>query len=211
MTAMRIAGPLAQNGDADAQMLSGIIFLNGAAAGQEKNGETAGLMWLYKSSRQQNAEAQAVYAATLMSNGTPAKTAYDEIKLASSAGAPAGLFLLADVYLKGTFKENGPQPEDIEEGERLLLLAAQGGSPTAQLAEARRQQTAHKDLVEAYQWALLASKSPLVDKFADPMHSLSTAWSPEQRADAQKLLKELKSRMKPAQIKDAESRAAKTP
>lgn len=211
MNAMRIAGPLAQAGDPDAQLLSGIIFLNGAAAGQEKNGETAALMWLYKSSRQKNAEAQAVYAATLTKNGSPAKTVADETKLASDLGSPAGQFLQSDVYIKGTYLANGPQAEDIAEGERLLLLAAQGGDPAAQLAEARRQQTAHKDLVEAYRWALVASKAPLADKFADPLHSLSTAWTPEQRADAQKLLHELRALLKPAQVKDAESRAAKAP
>ena len=206
MKAMGIAGSLAQNGDPDAQMLSGLIFLNGAAAGQEKNGQGVALMWFYKAARQKHAEAQAVYAATLMKNGTPAQTVVDEIKLAADAGSPAGRLLQADVLLKGTFSDIVPVDED--EGEKLLTLAAKGGDPAAELALGRRHQTAHKDLVEAYRWTWLASKAPLADKFSDPMHSLSTAWTPEQQADAKKLLHELKAVMKPAQIKEAESRSA---
>ena len=206
MKAMGIAGSLAQNGDPDAQMLSGLIFLNGAAAGQEKNGQGVALMWFYKAARQKHAEAQAVYAATLMKNGTPAQTVVDEIKLAADAGSPAGRLLQADVLLKGTFSDIVPVDED--EGEKLLTLAAKGGDPAAELALGRRHQTAHKDLVEAYRWTWLASKAPLADKFSDPMHSLSTAWTPEQQADAKKLLHEVKAVMKPAQIKEAESRSA---
>src|ERR1019366_6454681 len=150
------------------------------------------LMWFYKSARQKNAEAQAVYAATLMTTTTPPQTIVDEIKLAADAGSPAGQLLQADVLLKGTYPDI--VPVDEEEGDKLLVSAAKAGDPAAQLSLARRQQTARKDLVEAYHWALLASKAPLVDKFSDPMHSLSTAWTPEQRTDAQKLLRELKSR-----------------
>ena len=205
-TAMKLAGPLAQNGDAEAQLLAGEIFLNGAAPGREKDGQQVALMWFYKSGRQKNAEAQALYANIISTNGSPDQTAFDEIKLAADAGSPAGQMLAADVFLKGTYPEISPVNND--EGEKWLALAAQGGDGAAQLTLARRYQTMRKDYVEAYHWALVASRHPLTDKFADPMHSLSTSWTPELAADAKKLLRELKSLMKPDQVKDAEARAA---
>jgi uncharacterized protein len=205
VTAMKIAGPLAQKGDPDAQLLAGMIFLNGAAPGQEKNGEQVALMWFYKSSRQKNAEAQASYAAAIMGGNSTDQTVFDELKLAADLKSPAGERLFSDVYMKGLFPEITPKDED--EGEKWLTLSAEGGDPAAQLDLARRFQTARKDLVEAYRWALTASRHPLVDKFADPLHGLSSAWTPEQKAESQKLLKELKSVMKPDQLKEAESRA----
>jgi hypothetical protein len=206
VSALRLSGALAQNGDADAELLTGTIFLNGAAPGREKDGATAALMWFYKSARQNNAEAQAAYAAAIEDNGTPAQTVVDEIKLAAEAGSPAGQLLQADVYLKGLYADL--VPADEEEGGKWLLLAAKGGDPAAELALGRRLQTAGKDLVEAYRWAFAAAAHPLVDKFADPLHFRSNTWSPEQRADAQKLVRDLRPRLSPAQIKDAESRAA---
>jgi hypothetical protein len=198
--AMRIAGPLARGGDPDAQMLSGMIFLNGAVPGREKDGQNVALTWFYKAARQKHAEAQAVYAATLMENGMPSETVVDEIKRAADLGSPAGERLQADVYLKGLYPDI--VAPDEQEGARWLKLAAQSGDPTAQLALARRLHA--KDPVEAYRWALAASRHPLVDKFQDPLHSLTTAWMPEQQADAKKLLQELL--LTPAQIKEAESR-----
>jgi TPR repeat protein len=189
--AMVIAGPLAQRGDPDAQLLVGLIFLNGGAAGQEENTRPAALMWFYKSARQKNAEAQALYAASIKDNGTPAQTVVDEIKLAADSKSPAGELLQADVYLKGLYPD--VVPVDDQAGEKWLVLAAQGGDPTAQLALAHRLQSA-KDLAGASRWALAASQHPLADKFSDPLHSLTSAWTPEQQADAQKLLRELRPR-----------------
>jgi TPR repeat protein len=186
VSAMRIAGQLAQNGDPDAQLLTGIIFLNGAAPGREKEGQAAALMWFYKSARQNNAEAQALYAATIMTNGTPAQTVVNEIKLAADLKSPAGELLQADVYLKGSYSDI--VPKDDAEGEKWLNLSAQGGDPAAQLALARRLQAA-KNSAEARRWALAASQHPLVDKFSDPLHSLTSAWTPEQAADAKSFLR----------------------
>lgn len=205
VAAMKIAGPFAQNGNPDAQFLAGLIFLNGAAPGREKDGQNVALMWFYKSSRQKNAEAQAVYAATLMTNGSPVQTIVDEIKLAAEAGSPAGLRLLADVYLKGLYPDVTPKDED--EGEKWLRKAAQAGDPTGQLDLAHRSQ-AKKDFPEAYHWALLASRHPVTDKFSDPERSLSSSWSQGEKEDVEKLLKELKSVMTPGQIKEAAGRAA---
>lgn len=205
VSAMRISGALAQNGDADAELLTGAIFLNGAAPGREKDGATAALMWFYKAARQNNAEAQAAYAAAIEDNGTPAQTVVDEIKLAAAAGSPAGELLQADVYLKGLYADL--VPADEQEGEKWLLLAAKGGDPEAELALGRRLQAAGKDFVEAYRWTFAAASHPLVDKFQDPLHLRSNAWSPEQRADAQKLIHDLRPRLAPAQIEDAEGRA----
>src|ERR1019366_1617990 len=108
---MRIVGPLAKNGDADAQMLAGMIFLNGAAEGREKDSQGVALTWLYKAARQKNAEAQDVYAATIMGNGTPPQTVVGEIKLAAASASPAGELLLADVYLKGLYADIVPQDD----------------------------------------------------------------------------------------------------
>jgi outer membrane protein assembly factor BamE (lipoprotein component of BamABCDE complex) len=207
VTAMKIAGPFAQNGNADAQFLAGLIFLNGAAPGHEKDGQNVAMMWLYKSSRQKQPEAQAVYASALMDNNGPSSTIVDEIKAAADEGSPAGLRMLADVYLKGLYQDVTPKDED--EGGKWLLKAAQAGDPTAQLDLAHRS-SASKDFVEAYHWALLASRHPVTDKFSDPERSLSASWTAGEKEDVEKLLKELKSVMPPAQLKDAASRA-KTP
>ncbi|MFI5362044.1 MAG: tetratricopeptide repeat protein [Elusimicrobiota bacterium] len=202
VSAMRIAGSLAQNGDPDAQLLTGVIFVNGAAPGREAEGRSAAQMWFYKSARQNNAEAQALYAASIMDNGTPPQTVVNEIKLAADLKSPAGERLQADVYLKGLYSDI--VPKDEREGEKWLELAAQGGDPTAQLALGRRFQSG-KNPVEAYRWALAASSHPLVDKFRDPLHSLTSAWTPEQQADAKKLIQDLRPRLTPAQLKDAEN------
>jgi TPR repeat protein len=204
--AARVALPLAQNGDPDAQLLAGLIFLNGAAAGQEKTVLPTALMWIYKSSRQKNAEAQAVYAAALMDNGTPAQTVVNETLSAGALHAPAGDLLTAGLYLNAPYPEIAPKDE--AEGEKWLLLAAQGGSPTAQLALGRFERESKKDPVEAYRWTLAASGHPLVGKLDDPLHSLSSAWTQEQRDDAKNYLKELQKLMTPAQLKDAKNRAA---
>jgi TPR repeat protein len=202
--AMRIASPYAQNGDPDAQFLAGLIFLNGAAPGHEKDGLNVAQMWLYKASRQKHAEAQAIYTANLMANNGPSPTIVEEAKTAAATGNPAGLRLLADVYLKGQYQDVAPQDE--EEGRKWLLKAAQAGDPTGQLELARRSRD-KKDLVESYLWALRASKHAVTDKFADPEHSLSSSWTQAQKDDAAKLIMELRSVMKPAQIKEAVSRA----
>ena len=208
VNAMRIASPYAQNGDADAQFLAGLIFLNGAAAGHEKDGQNVGMMWLYKSSRQKHAEAQAVYTKLLMDTNGPSTTIVDEAKTAAAEGSPAGLRLLADVYLKGDYADVTPKDED--EGQKWLLKAAQAGDPTGQLDLAHRLQ-AQKDLVEAYHWALLASKHAVTDKFSDPEHSLSSSWTQGEKDDAAKLIMQLRATMKPDQIKEGASRASAAP
>lgn len=205
VNAMRIASPYAQNGDPEAQFLAGLIFLNGAAAGHEKDGMNVAQMWLYKASRQKHAEAQAIYTANLMANNGPSTTIVDEAKAAAATGNPAGLRLLADVYLKGEYQDVVPKDED--EGEKWLLKAAQAGDPTGQLELAHRMKD-KKDLVEAYHWALLASRHPVTDKFSDPEHSLSSSWTGGEKEDVAKLIMELRATMKPAQIKEAEGLAA---
>lgn len=205
VNAMRIASPYAQNGDPEAQFLAGLIFMNGAAPGHEKDGMNVAQMWLYKASRQKHAEAQAIYTANLMANNGPSTTIVDEAKTAAATGNPAGLRLLAEVYLKGEYQDVAPKDED--EGEKWLLKAAQAGDPTGQLELARRMKD-KKDLVEAYHWALLAAKHPVTDKFTDPEHSLSSSWTQGQKEDDAKLIQELRSVMKPDQVKEAQSRAA---
>jgi uncharacterized protein len=202
--AMKIAGPFAQNGDPDAQFLAGLVFLNGAAPGHEKDGQNVAMMWLYKSSRQKHPEAQAVYTDNLMKSGGPSPTVVDEAKAAAAAGSPAGLRLLANVYLTGDYADVAPKDED--EGGKWLLKAAQAGDPTGQLDLAHRL-AGKNDRVEALRWALRASRHALTDKFADPEHSLSSSWTPGEKADAEKLIKELKSSMTAAQIKEAASGA----
>jgi TPR repeat protein len=208
VAAFKDAGPSAQDGNSDAQMLVAMIFLNGAAPGREKDGQNAAQMWLYKAARQKNAEAQAVYAALLMGGGAPAQTVVDEIKAAADMSAPAGKLLLADVYLKGLYPDIVPQ--DDKEGEKWLLLSAQGGDPAAQL-ELGRLLADRKNAVTAYRWTLAASRHEIVDKFADPMHSLSTGWSDGQSADARKFLAELKAKMTASQVRTAETAAASAP
>ncbi|HXS99299.1 MAG TPA: tetratricopeptide repeat protein [Elusimicrobiota bacterium] len=208
VNAMKIAGPFAQNGDPDAQFLAGLIFLNGAAAGHEKDGLNVAQMWLYKASRQKHAEAQAVYTANLMASNGPSTTIIDEAKTAAATGNSAGLRLLAKVYLSGDYADVTPKDED--EGEKWLLKAAQAGDPTGQLDLAHRMKD-KKDLVESYHWALLASRHPVTDKFTDPEHSLSSSWTQAQKDDAAKLIMELRAGMKPAQIEEAQTRATAAP
>ena len=204
VTAMKIAGPFAQNGNADAQFLAGLVFLNGAAPGHEKDGQNVAMMWLYKSSRQKQPEAQAVYASALIDNNGPSTTIVDEVKAAADEGSPAGLRMLADVYLKGLYPDVTPKDED--EGGKWLLKAAQAGDPTGELDLAHRSQAA-KDLPEAYYWALLASRHAVTDKFSDPERTLSASWTQGEKEDAEKLLKELRSVMTPVELLKATTRA----
>jgi hypothetical protein len=204
MTAMRIAGPLAQNGDADAQLLAGLIFLNGAAPGQEKNSQPVAMMWFYKSSRQKNAEAQAIYADQLSTGGAPSSTVVTEIQAAGATDSAAGKRLDAELYLNGAYADI--VPKDPEEGEKRMLEAARGGDPKAAF-ELAQFENRKPDLVEAYFWAFVAARHPVTDMFADPVHSLTSYWPADQKAAADKLMRGIPKYLSPAELKTATDRA----
>ena len=205
--ALLLAKPLAAAENSDAQLLLGLIYLAADDVGlQSDKGEA--LKWFYRSSRNKNAVAAALYAATIQGGGVPAATVAREVALASELRSPAGEGLQASFLLNGY--EDAVDP-DVPAGEALLLKAARDGDPLSQLRLGERAQDVSKDLVEAYRWILLASRHPFVDKFDDPLKASAYFWTAKDLAEAQERLKNLGPLMKLAQIEEAESRATKTP
>ena len=201
--ALKIVNPLAGAGDPQAELLLGLVFFTAEDAGLQSNVDEA-LRWFYQASRQNNCEAAALYAATIKGRA-PSKTVAAETALAASQGCASGKLLQAAMLLQGY---EDIVAADVSAGEELLLSAAQDGSARAQLDLGRRL-GAKKDLVGAYRWTLLASRHPLVDKFADPLNGLSNVWRPEDRAETETRLAELRRSMTPAQIAQATSLAAR--
>lgn len=173
-----VARPLADADNADAQMLMGLLYSDDRASGPEA--ANAALKWLYRAGRKKNGEAAYGYAVLLEKSNTSAGKIAEEYALASELGSPAGQLRRAQMLLDG-YKD--VVEKDPAEGEKLLLAAAEGGSPKAQMFLSARLEAA-KDLAGAAKWALAASKHPVTDKYDDPLHAYSNAWSAEERNQA---------------------------
>lgn len=208
VAALKIVNPLAGAGDPDAELLLGMIFFTANKAGMKNNVEEA-MRWFYQASRQKNCEAAALYATTIRERATP-ETVVRETLAASELGCPAGKLQEAALQLEGYKDVLAP---DAAAGEKLLLEVAQGGSAMGQLGVGRGYRDGKlggkKDLVQAYRWTLLASRHPIVGPFDEPLHAVSTAWTPEAQADAAGLLKELEGLMTPAQRAEAKRLAGR--
>jgi hypothetical protein len=202
--ALKIVNPLAGAENADAQLLLGQIFLHAKDLGMKDESAEA-MRWIYKSGRNGNCEASALYAASITGRSSAPNVA-SETASAAAQGCPFAEFLQGTLLLTGL---EDVVPADADAGTTLLVASAQAGFPPAQFALAKRYQTVAKDPVEAYRWTLLAARHPVADAFADPLRPSTNAWKAEDKAEADALLKTLKTAMTPAQLADATARAAK--
>jgi TPR repeat protein len=203
---LRLARPLAVAENPDAQLLLGLVYLTADDVGlQGDRGEA--LKWFYRSGRNKNAVAAALYATLIKTGGVPPVTVAQEAALAAELHGPAGEYLQASLLLDGY---EDVVTQDVPAGEAMLLRAARGGDAAAQLRLGERAQDVSKDLVEAYRWIWLASKQPLVDKFEDPLRAKAFFWTEKDLAEARERLKTLEPLLTPAQIKEALGRAAAT-
>lgn len=204
VNALKIVNPLAGAGDPEAQLLLGMIFFTAKDAGMASN-EGEAMRWFYQASRQKNCEAAAYYAASIQGRATP-ETVVKEAVAASEQGCPAAKLLEVKMLLEGYQDVLAP---DVPAGEKMLLGAAQDGSPQAQLKLGERLQNVSKDFVQAYRWTLAASKHPLVGPFDDPLHALSSGWSAANQAEAEARLQDLRKKMTPAQLAAAKRLAGR--
>ncbi len=206
-SALTLARPAAAAENPDAQLLLGLVYLTAGDVGlQGDQGEA--MKWLYKSSRNKNGVAAALYAKLLKDGGVPAVTVAREAALASGLGDPAAEELQASLLLDGY--EDAVE-KDVQAGELLLLKAARDGDPLARLRLGERYQDDEKDLVEAYHWILLAAKQPVVGKFDEPLKAVAFFWTAKDLDEARGRLEKLEGLMKPAQIREARRRAANAP
>lgn len=200
--ALRIAVPLADGGDADAQYLTGLILFTADQVGLRAD-QNAAARQFYLAGRQKNCEAAALYASTLGDRGSGTATV-EETAYAASLGCPAGKLLRGKLLLTG-FKDL--LEADPAQGETLLRESAGAGCPAAAAALGEHIAAGGKDPVEAYRWTLVAARHALVGPFDDPLHPLSNGWTADERAKAEAALAALKKTLKPAQAAEAEKRA----
>jgi hypothetical protein len=186
--ALKIANPLAGAENPDAQLLLGQIFFHAKELGMGDHSQEA-LRWFYKSSRNGNCEASALYASLLAGHSSATNVA-SETAYAAGQGCPFAKFLQASLLLTGL---EDVVPADADAGTTLLAASAQTGFAPAQLALAKRYQTIAKDPVQAAHWASLAAIQPVVNPFSDPLHPSVGAWRAEDQAEAVALARSLKS------------------
>ncbi|MFI5347118.1 MAG: tetratricopeptide repeat protein [Elusimicrobiota bacterium] len=203
--AYKIARPMADADNTDAQMLMGLLYSDELARGAGKESVNEAQKWFYRASRKKNCEAAYAYAALIEEGGASPEKVVEEFAFAAEMKCPAAELRQGLMLIDG-YKES--VAKDSDEGEKLLLEAAQGGSPQAQMILAERSQSVGKDPVEAYRWALAASTHPVVSKYDDPLHAYSNVWRAEDQAEARAKVKALAALMTPAQISDAKKRAA---
>jgi hypothetical protein len=198
-----LAKPLAAAENSDAQLLLGLVYAAADDVGlQGDKGEAE--KWFYRSSRNKNAVAAALYA-LFLKGGAPAATVARETAAAAMMGHPAAEGLQAQFLLSG-FEDAVEQ--DASAGTDLLLKAARGGDALSQLRLGERYQDEVKDPIEAYRWTLLASKQPVAGKFDDPLKGMAYFWTDKDLSEARERLKKLEPLLKPAEIKEAQRRAA---
>jgi TPR repeat protein len=202
--AYKIARPLADADDANAQLLMGLLYSDERARAAGKESLAEAQKWFYRASRKQNCEAAFAYASLLEEGGASPEKVVEEFNFAADLKCPAALMRQGLMMIDG-YKD--AVAKDPDEGEKLLRSAAEGGSPSAQLVLADRADGVGKDPVEAYGWLLTASKHAVVSKYDDPLHAASNAWRAEDKAAVEAKLKALGSRLKPAQLAEAKSRA----
>ena len=194
--AYKIARPLAETDNTDAQLLLGLLYSDERTRGAGKESVNEAQKWFYRASRKKNCEAAFGYAALIEEGGASPEKVVEEFAFAAELKCPAAQLRQGLMLIDG-YKES--IAKDPEEGEKLLLSAAQGGSPQAQMILAARSQSVGKDLVAAYRWTLAASKHPVASKYEDPLHAFSSAWRSEDRAEALEKLKSLDASLTPAQ------------
>jgi outer membrane protein assembly factor BamE (lipoprotein component of BamABCDE complex) len=198
---LHLAKPLAVAENPDAQLLVGLVYLTADEVGlQGDKGEA--LKWIYRSSRNKNAVAAALYAATLKAGNVPAITVAQEAASAAELHHPAAEGLHASLLLNGY---EDAVAQDVPAGEALLLKAAQDGDALSRLRLGERSQDVSKDVVQAYRWILLASRHPAASKFDDPLKADAFFWTAKDLAEANDRLKKLEPLMTPAQIKAAKN------
>lgn len=202
--ALKIVNPLAGAGDPEAQLLLGMIFFTADKVGMKNNVEEA-MRWFYQASRQKNCEAATLYATMIRTTATP-ETVVRETLAASELGCPSAKTLEAKMQSEGFKDVLAPDPAA---GEKLYLEVAQRGCPLAQGALSEFYSKIKKDPVQSYRWALVASRHPIVTAFDDPLHAASVVWGPDNRAEVEARLAELRKLMTPAQLAEAKRLAGR--
>ncbi|MDE2142165.1 MAG: hypothetical protein KGJ84_07130 [Elusimicrobia bacterium] len=202
--AYKIARPMADAGNADAQMLMGLLYSDERARAAGKESLNEAQKWFYRAGRVKDCEAAYAYAALIEEGGAAPEKVIEEFGYAADLKCPAaelrqGLMLI-DGYKDSIAK-------DPDAGQKLVEAAAEGGSPQAQMILAGRAQSVAKDPVEAYRWALTASRHPVVSKYDDPLHAYSNTWREEDQTEAKAKLRTLGALMTPKQLADAKKRA----
>ena len=125
VTALREFMPLAEQGDALAQVRVGGLYLNGA--GVDKNKDIA-FSWFLKSANQGNTDAQIMLASDYYKQKKYNLSAEWYAKLVEK-GMPDAMFYLGLIYIVGP----AGVPKDLEKAASLMKLSAENGYDDAKL------------------------------------------------------------------------------
>lgn len=153
--AVQILAPLAESGDADAQLLVAICFLEGWGVNRSR---PEGIRWMRQAAASGHPRAQCAMGSLLVGNGGPRGLA-EAVELfvaAADQGDTEAMRHLASMYEAGL-----GVPKDLGEALRLLLVAADQGDPQAQFLAAERLEQGmgtSADLAEAERWYRLAAE-----------------------------------------------------
>ena len=129
VTAMKELAPLAQQGNAEAQLFLGKMYMSGR--GVPKDADSA-LKWFRAAADQGNAEAQFFLGAMYLLPAKDVPQGLKWLRLSAEQGMPDAQLLLGMAYLKGR-----DVPRDLVEADVWLQLAAAQGD---KLAPSQQQQ-----------------------------------------------------------------------
>ena len=183
-TAFTLLRPLAEQGNARAENLVGLMYVNGL--GVEADIET-GIAWLDKAADQGDMNAERMLAALFIGDSriaSPGADAMSWLHKAADRNFPPAETSLGAMYLMGTgvpmndgvaldwFRKAADQGYPKAQGELGRMYATGQGTPT--------------DNVQALMWITLAAKGgdASVKQYAE---IIATKMTPEQIAEAQKL------------------------
>lgn len=130
LTALELARPRAEAGDAAAQTLLGEIYSRGLGVRRDQE---AAAQWYGRAAEQGETEARFQLAMILLGGGMPERErAYELMRAAADGGNPQAQFNFAQLVL-----QRDPTPRGLESALAYYGRAAQAGIPDAQYAVAR--------------------------------------------------------------------------
>ena len=202
--------PLADKGDAEAELLLGMVYFVGPEGGMRQSEFNLAEKYFWDARERKSPEAAYALALLFQQGGdeVPPKELGDAIIGAAAMGSPGGQAMLGTTRMKGL-----PPliPRDSAESLKYLRLGAAGGSPDAFFSlglmyEHGRVNEA-RPLIEAYRWLWRAARAPVVEPLDHPLnpsHWHRAKWE----AKARQELASLEQKMMPQDLEAARRLAA---
>ena len=193
--------PLAERGDAEAQVRLGNALLDRAGGGRamsDPKDVAEAAQWFRRAAEQGHAEAQRAFGLMLAGGygiDRDDAAAVRWFQLAADQGLAEGQFSLGMMYARG----NGVHQDDVEAGRWVRLAAAQGlveaqAFLAMMYAEGRGMP---QDFVAAHMWYSVAQAQDAAGnhagpaiRYSDELEAISAGMTPAQIAEAERLARE---------------------